>query len=109
MFTTFYSYKGGVGRSLALANVAWLLANHPTEPAKVLAIDFDLNAPGLHKVFGMEESGQSLGIVDFVQTFVSEAIIDDVSAYIHRTQFPGIDILPAGLFDSSYQARLEKY
>jgi MinD-like ATPase involved in chromosome partitioning or flagellar assembly/tetratricopeptide (TPR) repeat protein len=107
MFTTFYSYKGGVGRSLALANVAWLLANHPTERARVLAIDFDLNAPGLHKVFGMAEHDTPLGIVDFVETFVSEAKIDDISAYIHKTQFPDIDILPAGLFDPAYQARLE--
>ncbi|MDR3735268.1 MAG: AAA family ATPase [Acidobacteriaceae bacterium] len=107
MFATFYSYKGGVGRSLALANVAWLLANHPTEPARVLTIDFDLNAPGLHKVFGMEEHNDALGIVDFVQTFISEARIDSISSYIHKTQFPNIDILPAGLFNSTYQARLE--
>src|SRR3990172_10784009 len=43
---TFYSYKGGVGRSLALANVATLLAQHGK---KVLVIDFDLEAPGLHR------------------------------------------------------------
>ena len=24
---TFYSYKGGTGRTMALANVAWILAN----------------------------------------------------------------------------------
>ena len=24
---TFYSYKGGTGRSMALANVAWILAS----------------------------------------------------------------------------------
>ncbi len=45
---TFYSYKGGVGRSMALANVAVLLAQ---QKKKVLAIDFDLEAPGLHRFF----------------------------------------------------------
>ena len=25
---TFYSYKGGTGRSMALANVAWILASN---------------------------------------------------------------------------------
>ena len=44
-FTAFYSYKGGVGRSLALANVAYLLAY---KGKKVLIIDLDLEAPGQH-------------------------------------------------------------
>ena len=43
---TFYSYKGGTGRSMALANVACLLAKGSAEP--VLMIDWDLEAPGLH-------------------------------------------------------------
>ena len=43
---TFYSYKGGTGRSMALANVAWLLT---ANGYRVLAIDWDLEAPGLHR------------------------------------------------------------
>jgi MinD-like ATPase involved in chromosome partitioning or flagellar assembly len=39
---TFYSYKGGTGRSMALANVAWILANGGN---RVLTIDWDLEAP----------------------------------------------------------------
>jgi len=45
---TFYSYKGGVGRSMALANVAVLLASWDK---KVLVVDWDLEAPGLHQYF----------------------------------------------------------
>ncbi|MGO9597291.1 MAG: TIR domain-containing protein [Isosphaeraceae bacterium] len=45
---TFYSYKGGVGRSFALANVAYLLA---TWGRRVLCIDWDLEAPGLQLYF----------------------------------------------------------
>lgn len=45
---TFYSYKGGTGRTTALANVAWILAQ---AGFRVLAIDWDLEAPGLHKFF----------------------------------------------------------
>lgn len=45
---TFYSYKGGVGRSMALANVATLLAQRGR---RVIAIDFDIEAPGLHRYF----------------------------------------------------------
>ncbi|HNI24024.1 MAG TPA: pentapeptide repeat-containing protein, partial [Plasticicumulans sp.] len=45
--TTFYSFKGGVGRSLLLANVGALLAQ---KAAPVLLWDLDLEAPGLHHI-----------------------------------------------------------
>ncbi len=45
---TFYSYKGGVGRTFALANIAVLLARRKK---RVLVIDWDLEAPGLHRYF----------------------------------------------------------
>lgn len=45
---TFYSYKGGTGRTMALANVAWILA---ANGKRVLAVDWDLEAPGLDRYF----------------------------------------------------------
>ncbi len=45
---TFYSYKGGTGRTMALANVAWILA---ANGYRVLAVDWDLESPGLHRFF----------------------------------------------------------
>ena len=45
---TFYSYKGGVGRSKALANVGAQLARWGY---KTLMIDWDLEAPGLEDYF----------------------------------------------------------
>lgn len=50
---TFYSYKGGVGRSMALANIAVLLARRGL---KVLAVDWDLEAPGLERYFSYFET-----------------------------------------------------
>ena len=41
---TFYSYKGGVGRSMAVLNTGALIASRGF---RVLIIDFDLEAPGL--------------------------------------------------------------
>lgn len=41
---TFYSYKGGVGRTLALANVAAAIVGRGES---VFVMDFDLEAPGL--------------------------------------------------------------
>jgi cellulose biosynthesis protein BcsQ len=41
---TFYSFKGGIGRTTALIHVAWLLA---LRGHKVVAVDLDANAAGL--------------------------------------------------------------
>ena len=72
---TFYSYKGGTGRSMALANVAWILAHAGN---KVLAIDWDLEAPGLHRYFYPffidKDLTDSEGIIDFVNNYTLEAV-----------------------------------
>src|SRR6185503_19574285 len=72
---TFYSYKGGTGRSMALANVAWILAYAGN---KVLCIDWDLEAPGLHRYFYPffidKELTESDGIIDFVNNYTLEAV-----------------------------------
>jgi Mrp family chromosome partitioning ATPase len=66
---TFYSFKGGVGRSMALANVAALLAQWGR---KVLILDWDLEAPGIEKFFEVKPlriSGSremTSGIVDLL-------------------------------------------
>ena len=44
-FVSFYSYKGGVGRSTVLANLA---CSQALKGEKVLIIDLDLEAPGQH-------------------------------------------------------------
>jgi hypothetical protein len=55
--TTFYSFKGGVGRTMALANVAFLAA---ANGMRVLVMDWDLEAPGLAYYFrGLLGPGQS--------------------------------------------------
>ncbi len=46
---TFYSYKGGTGRSMALANLACLLVSETK--GDILMVDWDLEAPGLHHYF----------------------------------------------------------
>ncbi|MGW3990925.1 FxSxx-COOH system tetratricopeptide repeat protein [Streptomyces sp. NPDC004830] len=43
---TFYSYTGGVGRTMALANTAWIMAS---QGRRVLVVDWDLEAPGLDR------------------------------------------------------------
>ncbi len=72
--TTFYSYKGGVGRSMALANVAVLLAQRGL---RVLAVDWDLEAPGLERYFSpfpMDIRGD--GILRLLVSAASELSVD---------------------------------
>jgi formylglycine-generating enzyme required for sulfatase activity len=78
---TFYSYKGGTGRSMALANIAWVLAS---SGKRVLAVDWDLEAPGLHRYFepflADKTLEQSTGVIDFVRDFAVGAIAAEPSA-----------------------------
>ena len=72
---TFYSYKGGTGRSMALANVAWILASNGK---RVLMIDWDLEAPGLHRYVHPflrdKELKASDGVIEFVVNFAAAAV-----------------------------------
>src|SRR5262245_55970409 len=72
---TFYSYKGGTGRTMLLANVAWILASNGK---RVLTIDWDLEAPGLHRYFHPFLLDPTLtsteGLIDFVTEFAVEAV-----------------------------------
>jgi len=63
---TFYSYKGGTGRSMALANTACLLLR---DGHRVLMIDWDMEAPGLPKYFRpyLQTSNNHRGLIDFME------------------------------------------
>lgn len=50
---SFYSYKGGTGRTTTMANVAVLLAQ---EGYDVCCIDLDISAPGLDLVFEVDQA-----------------------------------------------------
>jgi cellulose biosynthesis protein BcsQ len=64
---TFYSYKGGVGRSMALANVGEWFYLHGL---RVVLVDWDLEAPGLEAFFPSDEDLPSLnrqpGLIDLL-------------------------------------------
>jgi MinD-like ATPase involved in chromosome partitioning or flagellar assembly len=71
---TFYSYKGGVGRTLALANIAVYLSRFRQD---VCIVDFDLEAPGLHYKFPqfLEPSKIQMGLVDYIYKFTYGRIV----------------------------------
>ncbi len=126
---TFYSYKGGTGRSMAMANVAWVLA---LSGFKVLAIDWDLEAPGLHRYFRPflddPDLAESDGLIDFAIQFAeaaSEQIDEPATPDWYKPYsnllpyakpvkygFPdggALDFIPAGRQDSAYAARVNSF
>jgi len=73
---TFYSYRGGVGRSMALLNAACLLARGGR---RVLMVDFDLEAPGLTALIRRTDlvaepllAQQTRGVVDIMREYLQK-------------------------------------
>ena len=111
---TFYSYKGGSGRSLALANAAVYLARFGF---KVAALDLDLEAPGLHYKLSFSEDGTPLavrkGVADYLNEFLANGQVrSPFSDFILCATVPGVEkslihLMPAGHVPSaSYWSKL---
>lgn len=64
---SFYSYKGGVGRTIALIQTAYNLAR---AGKRVLLLDLDIEAPSLHNIFAEnvndELTGVKYGIIEYL-------------------------------------------
>ena len=70
----FSSLKGGVGRSTALCVAAAALA---TRGSRVLAIDMDVEAPGLGSMLLTKNAGTKLGLLDYlVETNLGRSVED---------------------------------
>ena len=109
---TFYSYKGGVGRTFLLANVAALLRRWG---AKVLCVDWDLEAPGLHHYLKPEAQpeGPARGLLPLIADWDAASggdaapSIDWRAAVVPGPQIPAspdrgcLDLLLAGDFSTT--------
>lgn len=82
---SFYSYKGGVGRSTTLAAFASYHARRTG--AKVLIIDCDFEAPGFSNFYGMDEQDLSAknGVVEYLTdvSYLEDRNILNLENYIH--------------------------
>lgn len=85
----FYSIKGGVGRSTALAACAWALAE---SGQRVLVLDLDLESPGLSTSLLPTSRQPAYGITDWlVEDLVNngDAILDQMHASLGSQQRGG--------------------
>ena len=105
----FYSFKGGVGRTTALAHVAAILA---MQGRKVVAVDLDLEAPGLSSALNLTPLPE-YGIVDYF--YERSYLRKDVDPGISVAEIFGEVLIPnasgrlfvvsAGKLDISYIAK----
>ncbi|SDF55202.1 FxSxx-COOH system tetratricopeptide repeat protein [Streptomyces griseoaurantiacus] len=121
---TFYSFKGGTGRTMSLANVAWILASNGK---RVLVMDWDLEAPGLHRYFtpflGDPDLASTEGLIDLVRKFelrVPRTTDEDLREYARveryattlTTTFPDggyIDFVSSGKQTEEYSETINTY
>ena len=110
----FYSYKGGVGRSMLLAHAARYLA---ARGKCVVALDFDFEAPGLHYKFGVNRGSGSAafngGVVPYLiaaaQAGASPPQLADHIVVLPAEQGAEISLMPAGPAPGkTYWAALKK-
>jgi len=122
MIITFYSYKGGVGRTQLCANIAAYLCFH--EAKKVLLWDWDFEAPGLHFYFDRKrEEINKPGTLELFEEYVAlmrsssdvttknlnyitEENIIPLEKYKNSQGETGcIDLLAAGVYEQNFSRR----
>jgi MinD-like ATPase involved in chromosome partitioning or flagellar assembly len=110
----FYSYKGGVGRTLAAANFAVYLVKLGL---KVVIMDFDLDAPGVDSKFPTYALPQGqAGLIDYILQFqrhgTSPGPVADILCTVPISsprQEYALWLIPAGdYFGADYAAKLNE-
>src|SRR5712671_988821 len=107
---TFYSFKGGVGRTMALVNVAAELVRRGK---KVLVVDFDLEAPGLETYKHLRPTKPCPGIVEYVTDFRQTGRVPNLLDHVYQAKPIGkkdgqLWVMPAGRRDRAYQTALAR-
>jgi MinD-like ATPase involved in chromosome partitioning or flagellar assembly len=97
---TFYSFRGGVGRTTALMNVAWELARRGR---KVLLVDFDLESPDLTTFPGFARPEPQAGLVEYVTAYREKGLAPDITEYLYPLEPVGpkqgrLWVMPAGRY-----------
>lgn len=103
----FFSIKGGVGRSTAIAAAAWTLAQ---SGKRVMVLDLDLESPGISSSLLPAERRPSYGITDWLVEDLVEnggAVFEHMVARSDLSHDGDIHVVPAhGLDPGEYVAKL---
>lgn len=89
---------------MAMMNTAFALV---AEGKKVLAVDFDLEAPGLDTFALPNSANKSPGVVDFVCDYIKTGIVPEIDEYVFRSSTDDSSrgelwLMPAGRRDEKY-------
>ena len=107
--TTLYSFKGGVGRTMALVNAAVELA---LRGRRVLAVDFDLEAPGLDTFDIFHSKKRGPGIIDFVREYLVSGQAPEVGKFVESSAIGDSSgelwVMPSGTQKETYAADLSQ-
>lgn len=104
--TTFYSFKGGVGRTMALVNVAVNLAQRGR---KVLVVDFDLEAPGLDTFPVVSPEPPTPGLVDYVLRYLDTGRAPDIQGFVGTSaSIDNLLVMPSGTAGTAYPSSFGK-
>lgn len=87
----FYSFKGGVGRSTALASFA---ISRARQQERVVVIDLDLDAPGLGLLFTPKgQESAAYGVVDYL---LEQPVLQQVNLQGYRHTYTDPDVIGLG-------------
>ncbi|MET8058729.1 ParA family protein [Streptomyces microflavus] len=100
---TFYSLRGGVGRTTALAAAARILSERGR---RLLCIDMDLEAPGLANVLGCPEPRDDQGVLPLLLSLERGDEVDIRDHVLRVSEGEELYCLPAGKLSSDYADRL---
>ncbi|MBL8634403.1 MAG: AAA family ATPase [Myxococcales bacterium] len=105
----FYGFRGGAGRTLALAHVAALLTSRGV---RVVVVDLDIEAPGAEAVFGIPKLESGQGAVALLRQALIQPEDEPLPiwASLRSCEVSGrkLHILPAGRIDETYLAQIEE-
>ncbi|MFX0107495.1 MAG: KGGVGR-motif variant AAA ATPase, partial [Candidatus Hodarchaeota archaeon] len=104
---------------MAVANIAALMAQ---AGYRVVTVDWDLEAPGLHRYFGFEDSQSTAGVIDFFYEYrallasdsrIDPEVLPKLDSFLMKVSIPRakgtLHLMPAGKQGHEYSQRVRDF